>query len=94
MSFLIEEILISLGGVKIHTLNLYPFSFEAENTKLKTFVKCKIFKIWKSLNLLINFHLIISCLNKWNTLVLLELVRKALESFQKDEITHQTGIEL
>ena len=63
MSFLIEEILISLGGVKIHTLNLYPFSFEAENTKLKTFVKCKIFKIWKSLNLLINFHLIISCLN-------------------------------
>ena len=41
MSFLIEGTLLSLGGVIIDTLNLYSFSFKMENTKLKTFVKCK-----------------------------------------------------
>ena len=41
MSFLIKGNLLSLGGVMIHTRNLYPFYFKMEKKPLKPFVKCK-----------------------------------------------------
>ena len=41
MSFLTEGTSLSLDGVILHTLNLYPLSFKMNDTKQKTFVKCK-----------------------------------------------------
>lgn len=41
MSFLIEGTSLSLDGVILHTLNLYPLSFKMKDTKQNTFVKCK-----------------------------------------------------
>ena len=94
MSFLTEGTSLSLDGVILHTLNLYPLPFKIKDTKQKTFVKCKeIAQNMEFIKCADNFPLDILLLSYFilNMFTFFKLLGKTLARFQKDDISHQTG---